>query len=162
MKKICSLLAALALLTVTYAAFTPAAETPEKTLNAREVMIPLGGTDQSISLQALSTISAAELEKLTGRSMGFADKMAFKSAQRKLKRSIAEDGTISSKKLRKHAAMIDGETGFHLGGFALGFLLGLIGIIIAYVIKDEKKPNRTKWAWLGLAAWVAILLISLV
>lgn len=161
MKKICSLLAAMALLTVTYAAYTPAAEAPEKTLNAREVMIPIGGTDQSISLQALSTISAAELEKLTGREMGFADKMAFKSAQRKLKRSIEEDGTISSKKLKKHATLIDGETGFHLGGFALGFLIGLIGVLIAYLINDGKKPNRTKWAWIGLAAWVVIILISL-
>jgi hypothetical protein len=85
----------------------------------------------------------------------------FQIGTAKLKRSIAEDGTISSKKLKKHATLIDGETGFHLGGFALVFLIGLIGVLIAYLINDGKKPNRTKWAWIGLAAWVVIILITI-
>jgi hypothetical protein len=44
----------------------------------------------------------------------------------------------------------------------LGFLLGLIGVLIAYLIKDDKKRNRVKWAWLGLLAWVVIWLIVVV
>jgi hypothetical protein len=34
-----------------------------------------------------------------------------------------------------------GETGFHTGGFVLGFLLNLVGSI-AYLIKDDYKSNR--------------------
>ena len=55
--------------------------------------------------------------------------------------------------------MADGTTGFHSGGFFLGLLVGLIGVIIAYIIKDEKKKNRVKWAWIGWGVWVVIALI---
>jgi len=33
----------------------------------------------------------------------------------------------------------DGSLAFYIGGFALGFLLGLIGVLIAYLINDDKK-----------------------
>lgn len=140
------------------AAFTPA-NSPKKTLNAKDVMIPIGGTEKSISLMALSEISASELEEVTGRKMGWGERIAFKSSQRKLKRSFDEDGTITSKKILKHADVNDLTAGFHLGGFALGFLLTLIGVLIAYLIKDDKKNTRVKWAWIGFAVSLAIILI---
>ena len=53
----------------------------------------------------------------------------------------------------------DGRSGFNPGGFALGFFAGLIGVLIAYLIKDDHKKNRTKWAWLGLG--IAVVLTAL-
>ena len=50
----------------------------------------------------------------------------------------------------------DGE-GFQAGGFFLGFLLGLIGVLITYLINDDQKRNRVKWAWIGFAIWIGIL-----
>jgi succinate dehydrogenase/fumarate reductase cytochrome b subunit len=144
------------------AAHTPPPALPKEVHNAHFIMIPMGDGNPFISLYTLATISVDQMESRTGKKMKWVEKMAFKSAQRKLKRSIAEDGTISSKKLRKHAAMIDGETGFHIGGFALGFLIGLIGVLIAYLIRDEKKSNRTKWAWIGFGTWVVIALLFII
>lgn len=158
MKKIVFFFTGLLMVLGLSAAFTPA-NTPKKSLNAKEVMIPIGGTDRTISLMALSEISASELEALTGRKMGWGERMAFKSSQRKLKRSFDEDGTITSKKLLKHADVNDMTAGFHLGGFALGFLLSLIGVLIAYLIKDDKKGTRVKWAWIGFGVGLAIWLI---
>ena len=57
----------------------------------------------------------------------------------------------------------DHSTGFHVGGFLLGFFLGLIGIVIAYVAggDDDVKRNRAKWAWIGFGAYVVIFLALL-
>ncbi|MCU0376302.1 MAG: hypothetical protein MUF24_13425 [Chitinophagaceae bacterium] len=159
MKKLFSLIALAILTTALQAAYVPVVNPTEKSLNANEVFIPLGGTDKKISLMELSSISSEELESRTGRKMGFGDRIAFRKAQRKLKKAIAADGTISSKKIVKHVSMIDGETGFHLGGFALGFLVGLIGVLIAYLINDDKKSNRTKWAWIGFGIGLVITII---
>jgi hypothetical protein len=153
MKRIFTLFAALLLITVSYASFN--VTTPPK--NASEVFITLGKSGKQISLMDLAEIKTKDFEVLSGRPMSVIDKAGFKVAQRKLRKSINADGTINNKKLNKIASeMASGETGFHIGGFALGFLLGLIGVLIAYVIKDDKKSNRVKWAWIGLGVIVLI------
>jgi hypothetical protein len=136
------------------------APAPAAAKKASEIMIPLGKTGKSVSLQDLATMKATDLEKLTGKKMGLLHRLEFKLVQKKLRRSINADGTISNKKLAAMAQKdMDGTTGFHLGGFALGFLLGLIGVLIAYLINDEKHSNRVKWAWIGLIVWVVLFLL---
>jgi hypothetical protein len=130
-------------------------------LKASDIIIPLGNTGKSINMQELATIKVGDLEKMTGKKMGLFQRMEFKMAQRKLRHSINADGTVSNKKLARLTSKdMDGETGFHLGGFALGLLLGLIGVLIAYLINDGKKSNRVKWAWIGCGVLVVILLLA--
>jgi hypothetical protein len=144
------------------AAVAPAA-TPAPLIKASDIRIPLNNTGKFISLQELADLKVADYEKLSGKKMNWIHRLEFKLAQRKLRRSINEDGTINNRKLAEMAGKrADGETGFHVGGFALGFLLGLIGILIAYLINDDKKSNRVKWAWIGLAAWLVIFLLLII
>ena len=132
------------------------------TLKAADILLPIGSTGKTVNLQELSTMNTADLEKMTGKKMSLFQRMEIKMAQRKLRHSINADGTLKNKKLAMMAGKeIDGETGFHLGGFALGFLLGLIGVLIAYLINDEKHSNRVKWSWIGLGVIVVIVLISI-
>lgn len=127
---------------------------------ATEIFIPIGNKGDLISIYELSQIKPKELQKLTGKKMNLMDRMSFKVAQKKLRNNIARDGSIKDRKFQKYFKRAnDGRTGFHLGGFALGFFVGLIGVIIAYIIEDDKKRNRVKWAWLGLAAGVVLSLI---
>ena len=130
-----------------------------KKVNANEVFIPIGKTGKKISLQELSTIDTKNLQSLTGSKMNFAEKLSFKIAQKKLKRSIHADGTIDNKKFQKLFEKGDVTSGFHLGGFVLGLLLGIIGVLIAYLINDDKKHDRVKWAWIGFAIWLVVIII---
>jgi hypothetical protein len=166
MKKISTFLFAFLFAFVSFASsdlIAPSTKPAKPKLNAADVMLPLGTSGDQISLLDLSRMSVKDVERYTGTKMKLADKVGFKIAQKQLRNSINPDGTINDKKLEKAAAKraADGS-GFHLGGFALGFLLGLIGILIAYLIKDDLKSQRVKWAWLGLAAWLVILIILLV
>lgn len=159
MKKIAAFLMAFAIMAQSFAAVSVTVP-PKK---ASEVFIPVGNTGKQISLQELSQMKVKEFEAFTGRDMKLADKVTFKMAQRELRKNISHDGTINSKKLNKFFTQkVDGTTGFHLGGFALGFLLGLIGVLIAYLLNDEKKKNRVKWAWIGVAAIVVIYILALI
>jgi hypothetical protein len=130
-------------------------------LNAKDILLPIANTGNKISLFDLSRIRMGDLQNLSGRQMNFAEKVSFTIAQRKLRNSMYADGTINNKKIQRYFRNSSGQTGFHLGGFALGFLLGLIGIIIAYVIKDQYRRNRIKWAWIGWAVWLALWLTIL-
>ena len=132
-------------------------------IDAATVLIPIGKSGKKISLLELSYISRSDMEKLTGRKMNLPQRWAFRSAQRRLRDGINEDGIITNKKLQKMFFSGDGQGGgFHIGGFALGFLLGLIGVLIAYLINDDMKHRRVKWAWVGFGVVVVFTIISLV
>jgi hypothetical protein len=129
------------------------------TLKAKDILIPIGNTGQKISLLDLSRIKIKEVEALTGKKMNLFEKAGFRAAQHKLRMNINYDGTLNSKKLEKRLKSAE-DGGFHLGGFALGLFLSLIGVLIAYLLPGDSQARRTKWAWIGAALsiiWVVIL-----
>ncbi len=123
-------------------------------VNANEVLIPLGESGISISLLELSQIHTRELELLLGKKMKFIEKLGFHSFQKHLRKMITADGTIKEKIfINKFMKKKEGHNGA-LGGFALGSLLGPIGLAIAYFLKDKNKKNRITWAWVGLLFFI--------
>jgi hypothetical protein len=161
MKKILFLFVALTTVASCFAVgnlVVPPVEKKPKVL-ASEVFIPIGKDGKKISLLELSELNVKELENLTGQKMKLVDKAGFKIAQKKLRNSINADGSFDNRKLDKLAAKAIDSSGFHIGGFALGFLLGIIGVLIAYLIDDDKKATRVKWSWIGFATLLVILLI---
>ena len=162
MRKLIAFFFAITFLNVSIAV-TPAVEGGKK-LNANAIMLPIGKTGQKISLADFSKLKPAEYEKLAHVKLNFFDRIGYKMAMKKLRKSIAADGTIKNKKMLKAFSSYtdDFTEDLHLGGLALGFLLGLIGVLIAYLINDDNHDSRVKWAWLGCAAWVVIVLIAVV
>ena len=154
MKKLLLIFLAFSVSVSTFA-FSAVSFAPKK---ASDVYLPVGSTGQKISLLNLSTIDIKDFESLSGRHLSFLDRIGFKMSQRKLRNSIKADGTIDNKKLNKFLEQGDHSTGFHLGGFALGFFVGLIGVLIAYLINDDYKRNRVKWAWIGFGIFVVLYL----
>ena len=166
MKRIVGLFLALSVLTTSFAAGTssvlPSSKKPAK-IYAADVMVPMGKSGQQVSLLDLSHMKVREVEALTGKKMKLADKVGFKVAQRQLANSINDDGSIDSKQLSKMAKKAEGGGGFHIGGFALGFFLGLIGVLLAYVVwDDENKHARVKWAWLGFVTFLVLYLVLVI
>jgi hypothetical protein len=122
---------------------------------ASEIIIQLEG-GKTINMQQLADMSVADFEKFTNRKMKLTDKITFRLGQKKLRDNINPDGSMKNEKIAKTLAAGDyGEGGFHIGGFVLGLLLGLIGVLIAYLINDDNRSRRRKWAWIGLAVYVA-------
>lgn len=160
MKKILAFIIFIATISVAYS--TSVVNTPVP-LKANEIFLPIGKSGQLISLQDLSVIKLKDFEALTGKKMKLTDKLGFALSQKQLRKSINADGTFNKKKVEKYFnKMAEGSGGFHAGGFFLGLLLGLIGVLIAYLIKDDKKKTRVKWAWIGWVVWLVILLIAVV
>jgi len=161
MKKLVALLLLSAIFSV--ASFSTSVSTIKPSIKATEVYLPIGKAGQMISIQELSVIKLKDFEILTGKKMKLVDKIGFTISQKKLRKSINSDGTFNKKKIQKYFdRMAEGGAGFNAGGFFLGLLLGLIGVLIAYLINDDKKKSRVKWAWIGWAIWLAILLIAVV
>ncbi|HEX8460449.1 MAG TPA: hypothetical protein VF623_03430, partial [Segetibacter sp.] len=111
MKKILFVLLVLLSVNVSFASFVvtkpdekPQVETKEQ--RERKVM------------EMVVKMSVKDYEALTGKKMNFVERLAFK---------------VEKKRFEKQLRKADASTeGFNVGGFLLGFFLGLIGVLLAY------------------------------
>ena len=95
-------------------------------------------------MEMVTKMSVKDYEVFTGKKMNFVERLGFK---------------ITKKRFEKKLAMAEStSTGFNIGGFALGFFLGLIGVLIAYLFIQD--ANLRKWSWIGLGAVLVIVLLS--
>ncbi|MCO6498406.1 MAG: hypothetical protein J5I50_12180 [Chitinophagaceae bacterium] len=159
MKKISLILMVLLFGSFSFASMvTPVTTAPR----ASDIYLPLGNNTQ-VSLKDFSVMTVKEYEEVTGKHLNLFKKIELKIIQKKIRKSIAKDGTFKNDKLLSAMSLDDPSQGFHLGGFALGFLIGPIGVLIAYLIGNNSAvdTNRRKWAWIGLAGAVVLWLLFL-
>jgi hypothetical protein len=111
----------------------------EKPKHAHEI-----STQDRAAMEEFVKLTPKKYGQLRGKKLSFAEKIEFKVLQRKLKKQLYYG---------------DDSSGFNIGGFALGFLLGLIGILLAYIFSQDR--NFRKWAWIGLGIYAIIIIAVL-
>jgi len=112
-----------------------------------------------VTVDALVKMNSREFAEVIGHKLSLKEKVVFRIAQRELRKEIKREGIQSDATLDVQQMMADGEKNFYFGGFILGLLLGLIGVLIAYLMKKDKAFIRS--TWIGWGAWVVLLVILL-
>ena len=112
-----------------------------------------------VTVDALVKMNSREFAEVIGHKLSLKEKIVFRIAQRELRKEIKREGIQSDATLDVQQMMADGEKNFYFGGFILGLLLGLIGVLIAYLMKKDKAFIRS--TWIGWGAWVVLLVILL-
>ena len=128
-------------------------------LKASEIFIQVSKSGRTISLPELSDIKIRDFESLSGKKMKFFERLGFKAAQKKIREHISKDGTFTDKKWIKAIPKEDKEAKGSFGAFLIGLILGPFGVLIAYTTKGDTKKNMVKWAWIGFATQIALLLL---
>jgi hypothetical protein len=123
---------------------------PEKVTESVAKPSPFAG----MTVQDFLALTPKKFRELTGKKMKLSQKISLKIAQRKVKKMVKNNEQID---LQQVAPGVD-TSDFSIGGLVLGLLLGIIGVLIAYLIGDR---SVIKWAWIGFAVWLAILLLAL-
>jgi len=163
MKKAFILFLLIAVVSATYSSTnTIPVSSPNPSIKATEVYVPIGKNGQLISLMDFSEISVKDFEKLSGKKMKMMEKVNFKMKQRQLKKNINYDGSFSKKRVEKYFNKAALGDAFSLSGLALGLFLSLLGVLIAYLISSDDKKGRITWAWIGAAIslifWGALII----
>lgn len=103
------------------------------------------------------SLSKSEFRELKGSKLSFKEAIVFKSFQRELRKELNEKKITLSQTLNFKEAFEEKKFEFNIGGFVLGFLLGLIGVGLAHIFSTDKNFRRSSWQ--GLGAWVILLLV---
>ena len=133
---------------------------PFKDLCADQVFFNLPGTRIRISLVDYILLKPSDFKKLTGHKLNWKETIGFRSTQKQIKRTIRKNGTVDMVAFERKAKE---PFKWHWGGFFLGILLPIVGMIISAFIKDDKRKNRTNSAAIGtLVACVAFFIVIIV
>ena len=100
---------------------------PATQAQASEIFLPMGPEGQKVSLLSLSKMKVKEYQQVTGQRLNLYEKVTFKFAQKKLRKSINSDGTINAKSFEKFDMKAGGEKS-QLIALILVALVGGLGI----------------------------------
>jgi uncharacterized membrane protein YqaE (UPF0057 family) len=122
---------------------------------ASEIFLPIGNNGQKISLLELSKISMKDLEELSGKKMSFYEKIAYKSGQRSLRKSINKDGTIDKDFINKMTKAGKKSTS---SPYASEGSMPKWAYILLVIIGLGFIPIGIMSNWTGNDWWISILL----
>lgn len=126
----------------------PSAE-PAPAARDNTVAAPLSG----MTVQDFLALTPKKYKELTGEKLSLTQKISLKLAQKKIRKAIKNNEKIESSTIANAMDTSD----FNIGGFVLGLLLSVIGVLIAYLIGDT---SVIKWAWIGFAVFLVIFLLA--
>ena len=129
---------------------------PQEEIFADQIYFHLPGTGIPISLADYVKLKPSDFKRLTGEKPKLKEIIALKITQRQIKKTIRKDGTVDvlsfQQKSKQHFK-------WHLGGFFLGLLLPVLGLIIAAFIKDDLRKNRIDSAAIGTCVLAIIFIV---
>ncbi|WP_395804184.1 hypothetical protein [Daejeonella sp.] len=107
-----------------------------------------------ITLREILKLSPKQYTEITGEKLSFKDKLAFSYMKKELSKNESLD---LDKKVDLKAAVSNGSGNFDLGGFIIGFLLGIIGVGLVYIFSTDSAMRSSSWK--GFGAWIILLLL---
>jgi len=111
-------------------------------------------------IKQFSNMSFMEYEKLLGHKASKVEKYAFTRMQKKTSIMFDSEGNLLQKYNKRFLKMQSDPGGSFIGGFALGFFLGIIGVALAYAVNNNgDKKNRIKGVWWGFIVQAILGLI---
>jgi hypothetical protein len=107
----------------------------------------------NMSVEEFLALTPKKYKELTGEKLSFTQKISLKLAQKKVRKALRNNENIDSITMANAVDTSD----FNIGGFVLGLLLSLVGVLIAYLIGDT---SVIKWAWIGFGVFLVIFLLA--
>ena len=134
---------------------------PLKDPQADQIFITLTGMSVVMNMEDYIQLKPSDLKKLTGHQLTLKERIVLKITQRQIKKTIRKDGTVDLLAFHEKAKE---PFKWHWGGFFLGVLLPVLGLIITAFFKDDQRKNRITSAAIGTliacAAFVIFVMSS--
>ena len=112
---------------------------------------------EALTVQRFLILTPGQYQEQTGKKMNVFSKLALRRAQCKVKRLLKKGSHVDMNTVNK--SINAGE--FHLIGFLLGLVLGPIGVLLAYLLRETGHlgGNSVTWAWIGFLVWLVFVVL---
>jgi len=110
-------------------------------------------SDRDLSIDEMLVLDNKAIEKKTEKKLKLKEKLALRIARKRIKKARKKGKSDAEIK-----SLLAEKGGSKPAAFILGFLLGLIGVLIVYLAMDRQfTPN----AWIGFGTFLIIYLVLL-
>jgi hypothetical protein len=106
-----------------------------------------------MTVEDFLSLTPKKYRELTGEKLSLTQKISLKIAQKKIRKAVKNNEKVDGIVMAEAVDTSD----FNIGGFVLGLLLSVIGVLIAYLIGDT---SVIKWAWIGFGVFLVIFLLA--
>ncbi len=100
------------------------------------------------------SLTPAKVQEMTGTKMTLGQKVSLKMAQLEVKKQLKKGKAVNMTEIGKKA-----EGGINFLWLLVGFLLGIVGVVIAYATREGSDDNRVKSAWIGFGISAVLTII---
>jgi hypothetical protein len=107
----------------------------------------------NMNVEEFLALTPKKYKELTGEKLSLTQKISLKLAQKKIRKALKNNESVDSITMANAVDTSD----FNIGGFVLGLLLSVVGVLIAYLIGDT---SVIKWAWIGFGVFLVIFLLA--
>lgn len=107
----------------------------------------------NMSVEDFLALSPRQYREMTGQKLSLTQKISLKVAQKQVKKALKNNEEVKAVTMQNALDTSD----FNVGGFVLGLLLSVVGVLIAYLIGDT---TVIKWAWIGFGVFMVIFLLA--
>lgn len=109
---------------------------------------------KNYSSKDILQLNARKYKKATQTRLSLKDRVCLHISKVEIARAIKQGK--SEEEIQRLVAATDDNSQLWLA-FLLGFVLGLMGVLVCYLVDDFKA--HTKYAWIGLGSRVALVLL---
>ena len=138
--------------------------------NAGIIYVPANSTDNAkagktstanvlgqLDAKTFLSLTPAKVQEMTGVKMNLGQKVTLKMAQMEVKKQLKNGKEVNMAEMGKKAG-----GGINFLWLLIGFVLGLIGVLIAYLTREGHDDGRVKSAWIGAAIWLVLWVLLVV
>ena len=124
--------------------------------NAKSGKTSVANAFGQLEAKTFLSLTPAKVQEMTGTKLTLGQKVSLKMAQLQVKKQLKKGQDVNMAEMGKKA----GE-GINWLWVLIGFVLGLIGVLIAYLTREGKDDGRVKGAWIGFGIFMVLWIILL-
>lgn len=116
---------------------------------------------ESIAAKDVLKLTSNQIELISGVKQSFKSKIVLRLIKRDIKSEIKKGNLEPDFLLNFNDLYAEELFVFDIGGFLLGFFLGLIGVGLAHIFSDDKNFRKSSWKGWGASLIILLLLLLL-
>ncbi|MFT3843658.1 MAG: hypothetical protein QM725_01290 [Lacibacter sp.] len=128
-----------------------------QTDNVKAGKMSVAAVFNNMDVKTFLSVTPSKIQEMTGTKLSFGQKVSLRMAQAEVKRNLKKGKEIKMAEMGKKA-----EGGINFLWVLVGLVLGITGVLIAYLTREGHDDNRVRSAWIGFGISAIISIIFLV